>query len=62
VKLVTHINVVPSSKNAWSYNSTPHYTFMAWWSFKAQGQLYFTCQLAFFGSEILDVAIGWIYI
>jgi hypothetical protein len=33
----------PSSaeiKNAWSYTSTPQYTFMAWCSFKAQGQLY----------------------
>jgi hypothetical protein len=33
----------PSSaevKNAWSYNSTPQYVFMAWCSVKAQGQLY----------------------
>jgi hypothetical protein len=30
----------PSSaevKNAWSYTSTPPYTFMVWWSVKAQG-------------------------
>jgi hypothetical protein len=27
-------------KNAWSYNSTPQYAFMAWCSVKAQGQLY----------------------
>jgi hypothetical protein len=34
----------PSSaevKNEWSYTSTPQYTFMAWCSVKAQGQLYF---------------------
>jgi len=33
----------PSSaeiKNAWSYTSTPKYTFIAWCSVKAQGQLY----------------------
>jgi hypothetical protein len=33
----------PSSaevKNAWSYISTPEYTFMAWCSVKAQEQLY----------------------
>jgi hypothetical protein len=33
----------PSSddiKNAWSYTSTPQYAFMAWYSVKAQGQLY----------------------
>jgi hypothetical protein len=33
----------PSSakvKNAWSYNSTPQYAFMGWFSIKAQGQLY----------------------
>jgi hypothetical protein len=32
----------PSSaeiKNAWSYTSIPQYTFMAWYSVKAQGQL-----------------------
>jgi len=29
--------------NAWSYTSTPQYTFMAWYSIKkAQGRLYFT--------------------
>jgi len=33
----------PSSaevKNMWSYISTPQYSFMAWCSVKAQGQLY----------------------
>jgi hypothetical protein len=28
-------------KNSWSYTSTPQYAFMAWYSVKAQGQLYF---------------------
>jgi hypothetical protein len=31
VKLTTHLYLVPRSKNAWSYTSTPHYAFMAWW-------------------------------
>jgi hypothetical protein len=26
--------------NAWNYTSTPQYIFMAWYSVKAQGQLY----------------------
>jgi len=40
VKLTTHLHLVPSSKNEWSYTSTPHYAFMAWCLVKAQGQLY----------------------
>jgi hypothetical protein len=34
----------PSSsevKNAWNYTFTPQYAFVAWWSVKAEGQLYF---------------------
>jgi hypothetical protein len=27
-------------KNPWSYTSTPQYAFMAWYSDKAQGELY----------------------
>jgi hypothetical protein len=27
-------------KNAWSYTFTSHYAFMAWFSFKTQGQIY----------------------
>jgi hypothetical protein len=30
---------VPRSKNVWSYTATPKYTFMAWCSVKARGQL-----------------------
>jgi hypothetical protein len=42
VKLTTHLPLVPTSENAWSYTSTPQYAFMAWCSSKkAQGQLYF---------------------
>jgi hypothetical protein len=41
----------PSSaevKNEWCYTSTPQYTYMAWCSVKAQGQLYlYPCQGAF---------------
>jgi hypothetical protein len=40
VKLATHLLLVPRSKNAWSHISTPQYTFIAWCSVKAQGQLY----------------------
>jgi hypothetical protein len=43
VKLTTHLHLVPSSKNEWSYTFTPQYAFMAWCSVKAQGQLYL-CQ------------------
>jgi hypothetical protein len=43
----THLHLVPRSKNAWSYTSTPHYALMAWCSVeKAQRQLYLF--LAFF--------------
>jgi hypothetical protein len=34
VKLTTDLHLVPKSKNAWSYISTPHYAFMAWCSVK----------------------------
>jgi hypothetical protein len=34
VKLTTHLQLVPRSKNAWSYTSTPQYVFMAWCSVK----------------------------
>jgi hypothetical protein len=30
VKLTTHLHLLPGSKNAWRYISTPQYTFMAW--------------------------------
>jgi hypothetical protein len=30
VKLTTHLHLVPRSKNAWIYNFTPQYVFMAW--------------------------------
>jgi hypothetical protein len=30
--LTTHLRLVPRSKNAWSYTSTPQYAFMAWCS------------------------------
>jgi hypothetical protein len=32
--------LVTRSKHEWSYTSTPQYTFMAWFSSKAQGQLH----------------------
>jgi hypothetical protein len=40
VKLTIHLRLVPRSKNEWSYTSIPQYSFMAWCSVKAQGQLY----------------------
>jgi hypothetical protein len=30
MKLTTHLHLVLRSKSAWSYTSTPQYTFMAW--------------------------------
>jgi hypothetical protein len=35
-------HLVPRSKNAWSYTSTPQYVFMAWCSVKHFTLLYFT--------------------
>jgi hypothetical protein len=40
MKLTTHFHLVLRSKNTWSYASIPQYTFMAWFSVKAEGQLY----------------------
>jgi len=38
VKLITHLCLVPRSKNAWSYTSTPQYVFIVWCSVrKARG-------------------------
>jgi hypothetical protein len=34
VKLTTYLHLVPTSKNAWSYISTPQYALMAWCSVK----------------------------
>jgi hypothetical protein len=34
VKLITHLHLVPRSKNAWSYSSTPQYAFIAWFLVK----------------------------
>jgi len=39
VKVTTHLHVVPKSKNACNYTSTPQYAFMAWFLVNAQGQL-----------------------
>jgi hypothetical protein len=38
VKLTTHLHLVPRSKNAWNYNFTPQYAFMAWYSVKSTGK------------------------
>jgi len=40
----THLLLLPRSKNAWSYTSTPKCASMAWCSVKAQGQLYLFVQ------------------
>jgi hypothetical protein len=34
VKLTTRLHLVPRSKNAWSYTSTPQYVFLAWYLVK----------------------------
>jgi len=36
----THLHIVPRLTNAWSYTSTPQYTFMAWCSVKKHEQFY----------------------
>jgi hypothetical protein len=45
VKLTTHLHLVPRSKNASIYTSTPQYAFMTCCLFEAQGQLYFIMHL-----------------
>jgi hypothetical protein len=42
VKLTTHLHLVPRSKNAWSYTSTPQYAFVAWFSVKKKHMDNFT--------------------
>jgi hypothetical protein len=37
VKLTTHLHLL-LSKNAWSYTSSPKYTFMVWFSVKKKAQ------------------------
>jgi len=39
-------------KNAWSYTSAPQYTFLAWCSVKAQGQLYLFHHILFCGEYL----------
>jgi hypothetical protein len=41
-KLTTHLHLVPKSKNAWSYTSTPQYAFMAWCLVKNKDNFTFT--------------------
>jgi len=48
VKLTTHLHLVPTSMNAWSYTPLPQYAFMVCCSVKAQG-LYFTLSINYFG-------------
>jgi hypothetical protein len=36
-----HSSLVPRSKNAWSYTSTPQYVFVAWCLVKHRGNFYF---------------------
>jgi hypothetical protein len=48
VKLTTHLQLVPRSKNEWNYTPTPQYSSMAWCSVKAQGQLHLLHLLAYF--------------
>jgi hypothetical protein len=42
VKLTTHVHLVPRSKNAWSYTSTPQYAFRAWCLVKHRDNFTFT--------------------
>jgi hypothetical protein len=40
--MTTHLHLVPRSKNAWSYTSTPQYVFMAWCLVKRRDNFTFT--------------------
>jgi hypothetical protein len=42
VKLTSHLHLVPSSKNAWSYTSTSQYVFMRWCLVKHRDNFTFT--------------------
>jgi len=42
VKLTTHLHLVPTSKNEWSYTSIPQYAFMAWCLVKHRDNFTFT--------------------
>jgi hypothetical protein len=37
-KLTTQLHLVPRSKNAWIYTTTPQYAFMAWCLVKKKAQ------------------------
>jgi hypothetical protein len=39
-KLITHLHLMPGSKDLRSHTSTPQYVFMAWCSVEVQGKLY----------------------
>jgi len=42
VKMTNHLYLVPRSKNAWSYTSTPQYAFVAWCLAKHRDNFTFT--------------------
>jgi len=42
VKLTTHFDLVPRSKNVWNNASTPQYVFMAWCLVKHRDNFTFT--------------------
>jgi hypothetical protein len=45
VKLTTRLHLVPKSKNAWSYTSTPQYAFMEWCLVKHRDHFTFTLSM-----------------
>jgi len=48
VKLTAHLHLVPKSKNAWSYTSTPQYASMALCSVKKKHRDNFTFTHAYY--------------
>jgi hypothetical protein len=52
--------LMPSLKNAWSYNSIPQYAFMVWCSVKAQRQLYLYFKHEYMSRDIsVGIALGY---
>jgi hypothetical protein len=60
-KLTTHIHLVPRSRMRRAIPPLPHYTFMVWWSLKAQG-LYLFLPVSFLCSEgLMQISTGSVY-
>jgi hypothetical protein len=57
VKLTAHLLLVPRSKNAWSYTSTPPYVFMAWCFVKHRDNFTFTLSINMFSIATFELML-----